>query len=340
MSGFMLVIFLIVPIINLHAESFRTVIENTITITTAHGQQNTTPIPIALNGAVLIKLGEETRFFRGIELDISAPQAWLLYRNSVAMAVYNNLTGERALNTNFQGTIDLDGRRVIFEPLPGKLQNTYQIPMRRGHGLRTTTFVSVSSVIIEVNTFPILFTLLPLVKGMTNELETMKFNLTVRPILSDEGAVRLIPRYPPQLRGKPFTVLVNDELINNISQELILKEGEHHLVILSEDYRNESRRFVVERAKIHELIIDLQDPAPLIIFEGPQNARIYLNNVLIQQDNEPSHELIDKPITVEPGQHEVKFQIGDYTIMRSLNVQRGKTYRISLAVDLSIHEYE
>jgi hypothetical protein len=158
----------------------------------------------------------------------------------------------------------------------------------------------------------------------------LTFNLTARPILSDEGAVRLIPRFPPQLRDRPFTVLVNDNIITNISEQIILREGEHHLVVLSDDYRNESRRFIVERAKVLDLIIELQDPTPIIIFEGPQNAQVFLNNVLVTHHREP--------VTVEPGTYEIRFHINDYTITRTLNVQRGKTYRVALAVDLTIQE--
>ena len=169
-------------------------------------------------------------------------------------------------------------------------------------------------------------------KGLPDEFENMTFNLTVRPILGDEGAVRLVPRFPPQLRNRPFTVLINDEVVNNISEQILLREGEHHLVVLSDDYRNESRRFFVEKARIIDLILELQDPTPIIVFEGPQNAHISLNNTQIVNINEP--------ITIEPGTHEVKYQIGDYTLIRSINIQRGKNYRIAMAVDLTIQEEE
>jgi hypothetical protein len=283
-------------------------------------------ISLGIYSSVIINAGAESRFLRGVEIEVAAPQAWLKYRGSLVMAAYNNLTPKTA-----SGVADLDGRRIAFEPLPDKLMTTYQIPVRQGHGLRTTTYITVPAGITPVDTFPILFRLMSVVKGISDELETMTFNLTIKPILRDEGAVRLIPRYPPQLRDRPFTVLIDDVQLNNISEQYLLKEGEHHLVILSEDYRNESRRFVVERAKVVDLTIDLQDPTPLLIFEGPQNAQIFLNNTPVTENRGDS-------IAVEPGQHEVKFQIGDYTILRTLNIQRGKTYRVSLDVDLTIHE--
>jgi len=175
-----------------------------------------------------------------------------------------------------------------------------------------------------------LFRLQPIEKGLPAGFDRFRFNVTARPIFSDEGAVKITTRFPPNQRNRPFTVLIDDNVINSISEEIVLKEGEHHLVIISDDYRNESRRFIIERTKVIDLTIELQDPAPLVIFEAPQNASIFMNNVPVTNTREP--------MTIDTGMHEVRFQIGDYTVIKTLNVQRGKTYRVSLGVDLIISE--
>jgi len=320
-----LTIFFLFPIFCLYPESMRVVVDSSIEVTPDRPAGSSAILGI--DSSMLISLGGETRFLRGIEIEITAPQAWLIYRGSLVMAMYNNLSVQTA-----SGIVDLEGSQIAFEPLPSRLQIVYQIPLRQNHGLRTTPYITVPAAVTPAETFPILFRLMPVIKGITGELERMTFNVTVRPILTDEGAVRLIPRYPPLLRGRPFTVLIDDVVISDISELYFLREGEHHLVILSDDYRNESRRFVVERAKILELIIELQDPTPLVTFEGPQTALVFLDNVPVPITREP--------VTVEPGFHEVKFQIGDYTVIRTLYLQRGKTYRIALEVDLTIQEQD
>jgi hypothetical protein len=241
------------------------------------------------------------------------------------MMMFNNINPKTAANIT-----DFEGRRIAFEPLPSRLRIIYHIPIRQNHGLRTTTSATVPSSIIRPDSFPILFRLMPIDKGLPAAFERLTFNVAARPILSDEGAVRIIPRFPPQQRNRPFTVLINDNVITNISDEIILREGEHHLVLLSDDYRNESRRFIIERGKIIDLIIELQDPTPMIVFEAPQNALIFLNNNPVTDFREP--------VLVEPGTHEIRYQIGNYIIIRNITIQRGKTYRIALAVDLTIHE--
>jgi len=319
----LLIILLLFPGLNTGAESFRTNVEGTIEISPDRAAE--TPVSIGINSSVIINISGEVRFLRGIELEITAPQNWLQYRGSLVMIMYNNLSVPVA-----SGIIDMIGGRIAFEPLPARLRIVYHIPIRQQHGLRNTTTVSVPSSIAFPATFPIMFRLMQIGKGLPDDFERIRFNVTARPILSDEGAVRIIPRYPPQLRNRPFTVLINDNVISNISEQIVLREGENHLVVLSDDYRNISRRFIVERGRVTDLIIDLQDPTPIMIFEAPQNALIFLNNVPILRSREP--------ILVEPGTHEIRFQVGDYTITRSMNIQRGKTYRVALAVDLTIHE--
>ena len=306
------------------AEPFRTIVAGAVEVSL---NESGITVPMRHNNSVLINIGEDTRFFRGIELEISAPQRWPAYQGSLAMAIYADLDSRPSA-----GVADLQGRRIAYEPLPGKIQIVYQIPLRPAHGLRTSPYATVLSNVTPPASFPLLFRIIPVIKGMSEELESMVFQVRARPVFSDEGAVRISPRYPEQLRGRPYTVLINDVVIQNPSEERLLREGEHHLVILSDDYRNESRRFIVERAKVLDLVIELQDPTPLLIFEAPQNARIFLNNVPVSRDRDS--------IPVEPGTHEARFQVGDYTLTRTLVVQRGKTYRIALAVDIDVLEVD
>jgi len=317
---------LIFPAFRAGAESIRVIVAGAVEVSAeASAQKSGGAVPLHYNESVLIELDGDIRFIKGIELDITAPQNWPLYRDSLAMVIYADL--DKAPHT---GVADIEARRIAFESLPAKIQIVYQIPIRSAHGLRSTPYVSVPAGITLPASFPLLFRLMAVIKGVSTELETMVFQVSARPVLSDEGAVRLIPHYPEQLRGKPFTVLIDDVLIPNLSEELLLKEGDHNLLILSEDYRNESRRFKVERTKTLELNIELLDPTPLLIFEAPQNARIFLDNVPVPRDRES--------IPVEPGTHEAKIQVGDYTITKTLLIQRGKTYRIAMAVDIDVIE--
>ncbi|MDR0643265.1 MAG: hypothetical protein LBG07_12510 [Treponema sp.] len=296
--------------------------------------EETPSLNLPYNGSVIVSLGENWRFFRGIELELTAPAEWLPYQGSLAVLAYSDLrplsAGEADVTGGFVPgqVLDLKGNRFFHDPLPGKLRAVYQIPLRPGHGLKSNPYAMVSSSLVPPPSFPILFRLSPAIKGLAEGLEKLSFRLSVKPILGDEGAVRLHFRYPPQLSHRPFTLLVDDLVINyQGAEELFLEEGEHHLLILSDDYRNENRLFLVERAKVLDLNIELQDPTPLLIFEGPEGATFFL-------DNEP----VEGSVPVEPGTHELRFQVSDYTVTRTVRVEKGKTYRIALAVDLEVSE--
>jgi hypothetical protein len=317
-------LFFINAYIHTGAEPLRILVAGSLEVSRDKGPE--TSILLAYNNSALITLGKESRFFRGVELELSAPQRWIPYQGSLAVAAYTELD-----QVPGAGTADINGKRLLNEPLPAKLQTIYQIPLRAGHNLRSSPYTAVLP-LIPPESFPIVFRIMPIVKGLTGELETMQFRLSAKPILGDEGAVRISFRYPEQLTGKPFTALIDDKVVENPGEEQFLKEGEHHLMILSDDYRNESRRFVIERAKVLDLSIELQDPTPLIIFEAPEDARIFLDDLPVA--------LGFGPVPVEPGPHEVRFQVSDYAVIRQITVQRGKTYRVALEVDVNISEFE
>lgn len=305
------------------AESLRALVEGNLELSADNPEGSS--VSINYNGSAVISLARGTRFLRGIELELSAPQAWLAHRGSLAMAIYADFNRPPVSGVN-----DLEGRRIAFEPLPNKIKTVYQIPIRKSHGLRSTPYVSVPADTTLPSSFPIMFKLTPIIKGLSEEIEHMRFTLSARPILGDEGAVKFSFRFPDQLKDKPFTMLIDDTVIDNISEERLLKEGEHHIVILSDNYRNENRRFMVERAKRLEITIDLQDPTPILLFEAPEHAKILLNNSPIAWEN--------GPISAEPGVYEVKFQVGDYTLTKTITIQRGKSYRVALSVDIDVDE--
>jgi hypothetical protein len=305
------------------AESLRALVAEVVTL--SPDNPGGTLVSLGYNESALVVLDGDVRFLKGVELEFTVPQSYLPYRGSLALALYADMDPIPG-----GGVVDIAGRQIIFEPIPNKIQTVYQAPLRAGHGLRTTPYVTVTAGVVAPESFPVLFRIMPVIKGLSEAIETMEFSLNVKPILGDEGAVKITPRYPENLRDKPFTALIDDEVVEYPGTERLLKEGEHHLVILSNDYRNESRIFVVERAKALDLVIPLQDPTPLVYFEAPENAFVFFDDQPVESG--------PAPIPVEPGLHEVKFQISDYAVVRTLTVHKGKTYRVALSVDVLISE--
>jgi len=132
------------------------------------------------------------------------------------------------------------------------------------------------------------------------------------------------------MKDTPFTVLIDDVVVPDFSRERILKTGEHYLSIISEDFRTENRTFVIEKARTLDMTVDLRDTTPVLQFEAPENTRVYLDDVLLATTRQA--------VMVEPGQHTVRFQVGDYSVTKQLTIEKGKTYTIALTVDVLIKE--
>ncbi|HPC70673.1 MAG TPA: hypothetical protein PLB48_02600 [Treponema sp.] len=307
----------------LGAETFRTTLKGSVEISPLKPEGKS--LTLTYIDAVLVTLSPESAFLRGIEVELKVPQVYLKYRSSVGMSLYNGLK-----EIQKPGVVDFQLERLAFEIIPAKLQAVYHIPLRQGHGLKTSPYVTVPTGIVQPQTFPLLIRLMPLIKGLSEEVETMEFGLTIRPIIADEGALKLHIRTPDSKKDKPFTVLIDDTVIQDFSKEQILKSGEHHLSIISEDYRSESRTFIIERARTLDVSIDLRDTTPILQFEAPDNTKVYLDDDLINN--------LRQLKTVEPGVHTVRFQVGDYSVVKQLTIEKGKTYKVVLTVDVSVNE--
>jgi hypothetical protein len=322
-------------------ENFRTVITGITEVTPEKPSGQT--VGMSYNDAVLIKLGSGWRFLRGIEIDLNVPQAFFYYYGSLVCEIWTDIdlypaAAAKTAEIAASQAVDLQGRQIRYEPLPTKIQTVYQMPLREDHGIKTSPYTVLLNPQIP-SSYPLLFKITPVIKGMDESILAMRFQLTVRPIIGDEGAVAVKLNYPaspvgsgPSLQGRPVTVLIDDKVMENPQEEKLIKEGEHQLLIYSSDFRNENSRFVVERAKVTTLNVDLKDITPLLVFEAPEQAQISIDGTPLQRKNTPQ--------PVEPGRHEVKVQVSDYTITKNITVQKGKTYTLSFMVDLSVTETE
>lgn len=306
-------------------ETFRTVVAGKLTVSPDAPQGST--LSLSYIDSALISIEGDRRFLRGIELELRVPQPYLKHRGSLAVSFYAPLKKIPA-----EGVADLNAERIGFEMLPNKLQTVFHLPVRKNHGLKTTPYVSIPTPVVPASSFPALFRLMPVIKGLSEDFEEMRFQLAARPILAEEGAVRLSLKYPEKLKDKPLTITIDDAAVADPTKELLLSDGEHVLSIASDFYRSENRRFVVERAKSMELSVELKDPTPALSIEAPENAKVFFDGNPVADPR--------KAFNAEPGEHEVRFVIGDYSVVKPISVSKGRTYKIVLSIDVSIDESE
>jgi hypothetical protein len=274
------------------------------------------------NQALILDIEGDTRFLRGLEVELTAPQS-ALARTAFFLTFY------RDVKESGEAADEWEAKPVYTENLAGKISTVYQIPLRMNAGFRRTPYVTLLPEAVDEAAFPLLLRITP-ARAASDEIAL--FHLSVRTVFGDEGAVKLTLRYPQLLRDRPVSVLIDDEVVDNVAALQFLKEGEHQLLVISEDYRTESRRFFVDRGKTAEIFITLKDTMPLLLFEAPERALFFINNRRITTTN--------APYPIAPGIYDIKIQVSDYTIIKTVQIQKGKTYRIAFTMDLSVSEAE
>jgi hypothetical protein len=218
-----------------------------------------------------------------------------------------------------------------MQPLPARAGYSIQIPVRADHDLKPSPYATLIPAIVEQKDFPFLLKLVPISKGVPSAAETAKFQVRVRPLLTDEGALSLKLRYPEAATDRyPVVVTVDDRKVDP-SSPILLKAGAHRLGVASESYRDESRNFAIEQGKTLELAVELEDTTPILVVEAPDSAIVTLDGLRIDHVAKPS-------MAIESGDHNAACRIGDYSLTRKFTAYRGKSYRLVLEIDLQVQE--
>ncbi len=316
-----LVLSLLFPLsVGLYAESFR--VRSLTPVLVDQKKAEATSVPLGYNDAIGISFPREATFLKGVEIEIKIPQDIVSYRNSMAYGVYKQVRPAPQAQS-----IDYQADRIELQPLPSRLSFVLQIPLRPDHGLKSGPYATVVPFVHDPRQGPLLFRLLPVMKGLPENIESLSFAVKIKPILANEGGFRLAVSYPDG-HAKPITVRVDERPVEDITTMLVLAPGNHHLSIVSQDYRNEVRMFTVEVARVTELSVALQGTAPRLLLEAPENAVISVDGAAVANPREPRE--------LEPGEHTIQFTIGDYTITRQVLAERGKDYTVSMLIDVNV----
>jgi hypothetical protein len=283
-------------------------------------------LSIGYDESIAVLAPKDSPFVQGIEIEIKSPQAVIAAPGGFAYELWRRVDPEPD-----RKRLAYRGERIIMQPLPARAGYAIQIPVRADHSLRPGPYATLIPIILEREDFPFLFKLVPISKGLSPAAEAAKFQVRVRPLLTNEGALSLKLRYPEgQGERSPVAVTVDDRKVDP-SAPIVLKAGSYRLGLSSEAYRDESRVFVVEQGKTLELVVELQDTKPVLTIEAPDSAIVTLDGQRIDHVARPT-------MSVDPGDHSATCRIGDYTLTRKFTAYRDKSYKLVLEIDLQVEE--
>ena len=281
---------------------------------------------LGTNEALAIQLPEEKTFIEGIEIKMDIPEAIAYWQDCVACSIYNKISPAPS-----EQQIDYSGTRQFVSTLPGRLSWVLQIPLKKENSLKQNMYTTLMDSIVDFNDGIIFLRLQPVMKGVPEEAMESKIKLTVKPILSDKGEFKLSLSAAGNKKLESTTIYVDDKVVPlSKAGTAFLDKGVHNLSVVSTAYRNEVRTLMIDRAKTTELLIELKSIEPSIILTAPEGTVTYI-------DDKP-FTIFGKEAFIEEGEHKIRFTVGDYEIVRTINVIKGKTYKVNCSVDLQIQE--
>ena len=309
-------------LLNIHAESFR--IRKAHVISLKNELTEVSAGECNIYDAVAVYLPEDKTFIEGIEIKMVIPESIASWKNSVAATVYDKITPEPKSNQ-----IDYSGTRLFVSTIPGKLSWVLQVPLKKENSIKENNYSTKIDNIPSSQATNLFVKFQPVMKGIPEEVLNSNITVSARPIFSDKGRLEL-NLIGEETSSENFSVFIDDSPVN-LKKDIILKTGMHNLSVISENYRNEMRTFVIDQAKTTKLDIVLRGVEPSLILEAPEGVSIWLDDIECTKQR-------GKEFIITEGEHSLKFVIGSYEVVRNISAIKGKTYKASLDVDLSISE--
>ena len=307
------------------AESFR--VHKTVMLPVTE-KNVSSPVQLEVNDVLVLTLPEKSLFLQGVELEIKIPPVVAEFRDSIAYVLYTDIEPQPAADI-----IDYSGKRVHIDTFPGRLGCNIKIPLVQNHSIRKNPYTIILPALFAEPVKTVFFRLQLVMKGVPQNLLNSVFTVDVKPVLTNKGLLDLHVLFPPEPKDsnkKDFLVYVDESPVELSRCPLLLETSMHRLNIVSEHYRNEVRSFTIEQAKTAALEVQLQDIVPLLSVSAPKNTRVFMDGTELED--------YSKPLVVEPGTHQLRFSLGDYEIVRVLEAENGRTYKVSVSFDVSVTE--
>mgnify|MGYP000869162099 CR=1 FL=1 len=283
-------------------------------------------VSIGYNDAVAVAIKSDCLFLEGIELEIKQGQTSLNYPNSIAYTVYTDINPGPS-----KRAIDYSAKKISTALLPNRFSHIIRLPVKENYGFKQIKNSEVLPYTDRIGINPVMLRLNPVMKGLPDDFENAVFTVIIRPLLIAAGGLKL-KLYFPENEQKPVTVQLNNEYLTRFDDLQLLSPGTYSVTISSDAYRTEMRSCIIERGKTTELEVHLKSITPLLHIQAPENVSVFLDSQEITLSKEP--------LPVAVGVHTVVFKMGSYELTRQLTVGEGKTYEMTMTMDVLLQEIE
>jgi len=318
----LLCLMLILSTASVFSQGLRTDFASVATLSSENPEGVT--VVLRYNEAVAVSFPADPTFIQGVEFELRIPKTFQGAESSIAWSIFTKLQPQPS-----PGRFDYVADLVATQPLPARVSLNLIVPIIDRHGIKNNPFASLVPSVAGIDRFPLVFKLTPIGKGILPSMETAEFRLTIRPVLRDEGGLRVSVSVPDGADRPLLSIFVDDKRAEDAQAMILAKKGPRVVRVSAEGYREEIITVAVEAGRVIPLNVTLTPNAPMLVFQAPAGTYVSLDGQVV-----PMSEL--DGFAVEPGEHTLFFRIGDYAMTRKFMALRGKIYHVVLSVELNI----
>jgi hypothetical protein len=292
---------------------------------------------VQLGDALQILLPQERNQLLYLEVEIKVPTVIVANKDAVALCFYENVHYQTDNNAEAppletgSTTVPLQGKRLYYAPFPGRVGLNLAVPYAR-YVLPPTPYLQVVPVAVDENTASLFLHLEKSSAPLIQEALDALIYVTVKPHLENRGFLELLIRYPPG-QNAPYSLFIDEKPA--APGRIGLESGSHHLSVVSDFFRNEMRTFTIEKGKTNRLEVELRDISPTLIVVAPDNVEVFLDNQALTPGKPGTGNV---PLIVVPGDHTLRVNINGYDLLRTFHAENGRSYNITIRLDLDIQE--
>ncbi|MFP4535422.1 MAG: PEGA domain-containing protein [Spirochaetaceae bacterium] len=322
-------ILLLIPLTVVSAEEFRGNPKALVRVGPEHKEGIATPLE--LGDVLFISRIDPYDFLEGVELEIRPPAAAVREPFSVAVTIHHadaRFPGE--------GATLISGELLLEEELQGANRFYYRVPLRNGVAFHRQADTRVlDSAVSLADERPLTIGFWPRMKGLPSGIERGEFLVTVRPVLADRGGARV--QLLKERTGTPVSLdegetelLIDGEAVSGAEVIHFLSVGLHRIRVESDRYLPAEATFAVEPGEISTVRLELRERTTEVRISLPSEVELYVNG------NPLDH--ADGSAELPVGEHLILLQLGGYTAQRTITLRAGRTYELSLDLDVFLQE--
>ena len=290
--------------------------------------QGTSPVEITLEDLAAVSFLYDNPFVQGVEFFFEIPQTTRNYSNSFALYLYRSVSPvpEPQL-TSYRGS------QFFMQIIPFSSDFSIKVPFDSSHNLKKDAN-SVVTTPVGKDDFPLLVTMLPIMKGLPSQAKTAAISMYARPLYQNYGGLKVIIEDRDDLMNRGTVLSINGKEVDWPKDYYSLDPGFHSVIISNEMSGSREFNIAVERGKITEVYHVLKASLPQLFIEPQEGITYFIDGLEISIEEKKNF------IELEPGKHIITMKLNDSLILtKEYTFHAGENKTISLDAQILLENY-